>query len=118
MRVQDACCRIRAHPASTILMADAFEGNTLLEVCVERHRSCRMACLFEDVDPAVFQAVKRLYVIGRVGELDPLRCSIAYRFGFITAIGVSCWMSADKLPKVGWYCAGLPGFLDREDLRS
>lgn len=83
--VENACGGIGPHPAGAILMADPFERNTLLEVCVEGHRSCCVSSPFEDDNPAILQALKRLYVIGRVGEPNPLRCSIAYKFGFITA---------------------------------
>jgi transposase InsO family protein len=50
-------------------MADAFEGDALLEVCVERHRSCRMTCLLEDVDPAVFLPGDMTYIPTREGWL-------------------------------------------------
>jgi hypothetical protein len=35
IKVRDACCGIHPHPAGAVLMADAFERNTLLEGGVE-----------------------------------------------------------------------------------
>jgi hypothetical protein len=68
--VEDGGGGICAEADCAVLVAYAFEGDALFEVGVEGDGSVGVASLFEDVDPAVFEAFEALGVVGGVGELD------------------------------------------------
>ena len=68
--VEDGGGGIVAEAEGAVLVANAFEGDALLEVGVEGDGGVGVAGAFEDVDPAIFQSLKALGVVGSVGEFD------------------------------------------------
>src|ERR1700735_2092393 len=68
--VENGLGGIVAEAAGSVLMANTFERDSLLEVGVERNRAFGVASLFEDVDPAVLEAGEGFNVVVGVGELD------------------------------------------------
>ena len=68
--VEDGLFGVGAEAAGAVLVADAFEGDAFFEVGVEGDGAFGVAGLFEDVDPAVFEAVEGFDVVVGVGELD------------------------------------------------
>ena len=68
--VEDRGGGVVAEAEGAVLVADAFEGDALFEVGVEGDGGVGVAGLFEDVDPAIFESLEALGVVGSVGELD------------------------------------------------
>ena len=71
MRVENAGSWIVTHAAGAVLVADAFDGDALLEIGVEGNGGAGVAGLLEDVDPAILETVEGFDVVGSVGELNP-----------------------------------------------
>ena len=72
VQVKHASSWIVAHAAGAVLVADAFKGYAFLEVNMQRSGRAGVASLFENVDPAIFEALETLYVVGSIGELDAI----------------------------------------------
>ena len=89
MGIEDAGCRVAAHAACAVLMADAFKGDALFEVGVERNGSGGVAGPLENVDPTVFEAIEGLDVVGGIGELDSAGRGVGDGLGLVGAAGVS-----------------------------
>ena len=70
MRVKHAVCGVGAHAAGSVLMANALQRDTFLEVRVQRDGSRRMPGPLKNIDPTVFEAIERLNIIRRVRELN------------------------------------------------
>jgi len=68
--VEDRGGGVVAEADCSVLVAYSFEGDSLLEVGVERDGGVGVAGFLEDIDPAVFEAFEGLHVVGRVGELN------------------------------------------------
>ena len=83
MDVEDGGCGVVAEAEGAVLVAYAFEGNALFEVGVEGDGGVGVAGLFEDPDPAIFQTLEALRVIGGVGELDVARLREGYGGGVV-----------------------------------
>ena len=56
--IEHTCSGIGAHTAGPILVAYAFEWNSLLEVRMEGYVACRVPRSFEHIDPAVLEPVE------------------------------------------------------------
>src|ERR1700722_6290323 len=89
MWIEHAGRRIDAHAASPVLMAYTLQRNPFLEIRMERDRSRRMACPPKYIDPAIFEAIERLNVIGCVRKLNPPRSGVIDRLALIGAPSVS-----------------------------
>lgn len=87
--VEDAGVGVVAHATGAVLVADAFERDALLEVGMKRNRGVGVAGLLEDIDPASFEAVEGLDVVGSVGEPDFVRGGDLREGGFVDETGVS-----------------------------
>ena len=96
MLVKHAGGWIVAHATGSVLVADAFTRNALLEISVERDRSGRMASLPKDINPTVLETVERLDVIWRVRELDSRVCSVGDGLRLIGATRIARGMSSNE----------------------
>src|SRR5580698_7668460 len=92
MWVEDAGRRIDAHATGAVLMAYSLQRNPLLEIGVQRDGSRRMPGPLEYVDPAIFQAIKRLNIVRRVRKLNPSRRGVRDWFALVGAPSVSSGM--------------------------
>jgi len=100
--VENAGGWVVAHAAGAVLVTYAFERDALFEVGVEGDVGGGVAGSFEDVYPAVFEAVEGFDVVGGVGELNAVGCVDGDRVGLVGAAGVAGGVSPD--------CAGLEAF--------
>src|SRR6185437_5581799 len=96
VRIENARRTISPHSASSVLVADTFDGNAFFEIGMKRYGRGGVARSLENVDPAIFEALETLHVIGCIGELDAIAGVVGNLFGFVGVARVSRGMRAAK----------------------
>ena len=80
VRIKNARERINPHSTSSVLALYTFNGNSLFEICVQRHGRRDVAGSFKDIDPAVFETFKALHI--KKAECDKGReCALVWSGG-------------------------------------
>lgn len=70
--VKNAVGGILTHTACAVLVADTFDRNALLKICMKRHMGCRVPGSLENIDPAILEAIERFHIVRCVGELNAM----------------------------------------------